>query len=135
MTLTSKYVIMLEKDADDIYITQSLTRELGISIPIKFIRDFDELLRYLSLPDKPSLILLSYHTPPLTIEEMLEQLKTNPDFYQIPVVVLCEDISEEDVAACYRMGANSIIKKPVSMETTAAKMQTFFRYWFQVAEL
>ena len=126
---------MLEKDQDDVYITVSTIKELGIDTAVKFVNDFEELMTFLSSPDKPSLILLSYHSPPMSIRDMLEQLKTSADFYHIPVVVLSEDITESEVTDCYRMGANSIIKKPASVEMTTTKMQTFFRYWFQVAEL
>ena len=129
------YVLMLEKDDDDVYITSTTVLELGITTPITFVKSFEQLMDHLSAGSKPSLILLSYSSPPVSIESMLEQLKTDAAYYHIPVVVLSEDISPEKVRDCYRMGANSIIKKPSSMELTAAKMETFFRYWFQVAEL
>ena len=127
------YILMLEDDADDRYITESTIQELGYDIPIKFLSYGRELLAHLNQSDKPALILLDYN--PVTGADMLRQLKTHPDFNHIPVVILSEVASQNHVRQCYQLGANSFIKKPQTAELTKQKIETFFKYWFEVTEL
>ena len=127
------YILMLEDDADDRYITESTIQELGYDIPIKFLSYGHELFTYLNQSDQPALILLDYN--PVTGADMLRQLKTHPDFSHIPVVVLSEVALQNHVRQCYQLGANSFIKKPQTAEKTKQKIETFFKYWFEVTEL
>jgi CheY-like chemotaxis protein len=133
MTSNQQYVLMLEDDSDDRYITESTINELGYNIPIKFLNHDRELFRYLTQYEEPSLILLDYN--PVTGAETLRQLKTHPDFNHIPVVILSEVASPNHVRQCYQLGANTFIKKPDTAGMTMYKIQTFFKYWFEVAEI
>jgi CheY-like chemotaxis protein len=133
MPSNHQYVLMLEDDTDDRYITESTLRELGYDIDVKFLAHGRELIKYLNHSEEPSLILLDYN--PVTGSDTLRQLKTHPDFNHIPVVVLSEVASPNHVRQCYQLGANTFIKKPDTAGLTMYKIQTFFRYWFEVAEI
>jgi CheY-like chemotaxis protein len=133
MSSNEQYVLMLEDDADDRYITEATLSELGYNIPIKFLAYDRELITYLTQSEEPSLILIDYN--PVTGADTLRHLKTHPDFNHIPVVVLSEVASANHVRQCYQLGANSFIKKPDTADRTRNKIETFFKYWFEVAEL
>jgi CheY-like chemotaxis protein len=133
MLSNEQYVLMLEDDADDRYITESTIKELGYNIPVRFLSYDRELITYLSQSEEPSLILLDYN--PVTGSDTLKQLKAHPDFNHIPVIVLSEVASSHHVRQCYQLGANSFIKKPYTADLTRNKIETFFRYWFEVAEI
>lgn len=133
MSSNEHYVLMLEDDADDRYLTEATIKELGYDIPVKFISYERELISYLTQSDEPSLILLDYN--PVNGADTLKQLKNHPDFNHIPVVVLSEVASPNHVRQCYQLGANTFIKKPDTAEATVRKIQTFFKYWFEVAEI
>lgn len=132
MLSTERYVLMCEDDTDDRYITETTIRELGYDIDLKFLSHGRELIAYLGQAEEPALILLDYN--PVTGAETLRQLKTHPDFNHIPVVILSEVSARQHVRRCYQMGANSFIKKPDTAEKTRIKIETFFKYWFEVAE-
>lgn len=132
MPFHEPYVLMLEDDTDDRYITETTLRELGFNVPVKFLTYDRELINYLTHSDEPALILLDYN--PVSGAETLKQLKSHPDFNHIPVVVLSEVSSPNHVRQCYQLGANSFIQKPRTEEMTRKKIETFFRYWFEVAE-
>ena len=133
MSSNEQYVLMLEDDADDRYITESTLKELGYNIPIRFLSYDRELFGYLSRSEEPSLILLDYN--PVNGADTLRHLKTHPDFNHIPVVVLSEVASPNHVRQCYQLGANSFNKKPHTADLTKHKIETFFKYWFEVAEI
>lgn len=133
MVSKKQYVLMLEDDVDDRYITESTIKELGYDIPIKFLAYGRELIAYLTESEEPALILIDYN--PVTGADTLRQLKTHPDFNHIPVVVLSEVASPNHVRQCYQVGANSFIKKPDTAGMTKYKIEIFFKYWFKIAEI
>jgi DNA-binding NarL/FixJ family response regulator len=65
----------------------------------------------------------------------LKHLKSDQNFLHIPVVILGDAEDPGFTAECYRMGANSYIIKPSSIEETKKKITLFFKYWMEVAEL
>lgn len=129
------YVLMLESDPDDRYITEHTLSELGYNYPVKFLTHGKELMNHLSKEEKPFVILLDDNPFGGTGLEVLEKLKTNPHYRHIPVVVISEVGSAAHVAECYQKGANTVIKKPSTLEGTKEKIGTFFKYWFEVAEM
>jgi CheY-like chemotaxis protein len=134
MTMSSKYVLMLENDSDDRYITQSTLKELNLTIPIRYEYWSSSLLKALA-NDKPAVVLLAYNTSPENGLAIVNEIKNNKDYSDIPVVILVEQLPQEIIKKYYLAGANTVIKKPSSVEQTTKKIKTFFDYWFSVAEL
>lgn len=131
--MTDHYVMMLENDADDRYFTESTLRDLGLPVQIRFESFSSALLD--DTEEKPSLILLAYNTFPENGIAMLKEFKRHPLWSHIPVVILTEQMPPDHINAYYRAGANSVIKKPYSESLTKDKIQTFFHYWLNVAEV
>lgn len=129
------YVLMLENDNDDRYFTQSTLDELGLDISIYYSAYSNQLLDNLSGMDKPALILLAYNPHLHDGLEIIKKFKKHPGFAHIPLVILSEDIPARHVQEYYKSGANTVIKKPASVELTRQKVQAFFNYWLQVAEI
>jgi CheY-like chemotaxis protein len=134
MPMSSKYVLMLENDSDDRYITQSTLNELNLTIPIRYEYWSSSLLKVLE-NDKPAVILLAYNTSPENGLAIVNEIKNNKDYSDIPVVMLVEQLPQEMIKKYYLAGASTVIKKPSSVEQTTKKIKTFFDYWFGVAEL
>lgn len=132
MSPNQRYVLMLEDDADDRYLTETTLQELGYDMPVRFVSSGKELISHLTHSPEPSLILVDYN--PVMGSDALRHLKTHPDFNHIPVVVLGEVNSSHHVRECYQLGANTFIKKPATAEMTKKKIEIFFKYWFEVAE-
>ena len=128
-------VLMLEEDNDDRYITEDLMQQLGFTQPPTFFSNSEDLFRFLSVSTKPSLILIDYN---LSIEnglEVLKKIKVDPNFKKFPVIILSDSALPKYVQECYAYGASSYIKKPNNVSETRKKIEIFFQYWFEVAEL
>jgi CheY-like chemotaxis protein len=128
------FVLMLEEDPDDRQITESALLELGFDIPVKYVKYSDELFEKLQEENKPSLILVDYNSTPAPALDVLKALKGNEEYKHIPTVVLGEGLPEHFIKECYQCGANSYITKPASNRVTKDKIETFFKYWLNVAE-
>jgi len=58
------------------------------------------------------LILLDINMPVMNGLQFLEQLRANPDYLKIPVIIISTEGHEEDVVRGLKMGANGYIVKP-----------------------
>jgi CheY-like chemotaxis protein len=133
-TTSSKYVLMLENDSDDRYITQATVKELNVDIPIRYEYWSASILKDVE-NDKPGVILLAYNTSPENGLEIVKKIKSDKNYAATPVIVLIEQLPEDLIRKYYIAGANTVIRKPSSVEQTSKKIKTFFDYWFTVAEL
>src|SRR5215211_2538646 len=122
----NKYVLMLEDDTDDRYLTKEILSELEIDIPVKFFSNSNEVFDFLSVSEKPSLVLVDYNSVPDNGIEVLKKLKSDDLFKEIPVVVLSDNDHPRYKKECYTHGASSFIKKPDTLEATKQKIGSFF---------
>jgi len=130
-----KLILMLEDDSDDRYITESAIADLGLDVEIKFFSDSNRFLESVSTINTASLLLIDYNSVPENGLEVLKKIKSLQPINKIPVVILSDSIGEKYRNECYAQGASSFIKKPQTVEGTAKKIETFFKYWFDVAEV
>lgn len=129
------YVLMLQTDDEDRFITESTMSEMEHAVPLKFLNEAGKLDEYVGYEGLPSLILLNDSGSILQKNQLLRQVKNNPAYSHIPVVVLGEKSTDEYIRQCYRAGASSYITKPSSVKETRKKIGMFFSYWFDVAEV
>jgi CheY-like chemotaxis protein len=128
------YVLMLQTDVDDRDITEAMLSGIDLVIPVKFLDNMDKLASFVTEQGQPALILISENERHAGIE-IIKRLKNNSFYKHIPLVILAEKSLSEYIKECYAAGAASFIIKPSTVELTKKKIENFFTYWFQVAEL
>jgi len=84
---------------------------------------------------RPGIILLDLNMPKKDGREALKEIKSSPDLWSIPVIVLTTSKAEEDIYRTYDLGVNSFITKPVSFDALVEVMKALGRYWFEIVEL
>ena len=129
------YVLMLQADPDDKYITESALEEINPSLPIKFVDNVSDANDFIAREGQPAVILFNYSGLNRKGYETVKQLKGHPAYGHIPVVVLGEVSADDYIREWYKAGANTFIIKPSSVAATQKKIRTFFEYWFDVAEV
>lgn len=133
-------ILMLEHDDDDRYITRAVFDENHYPVQLHFVDNSNDLFAYLISCERtsdglPSLIILDYNASLLNAVDVLKDLKQNPSYARIPVVVLSGTMTDEILRRCYTAGANSFIRKPSSSAEIAAKISSFVKYWFETVAL
>jgi CheY-like chemotaxis protein len=79
--------------------------------------------------------LLDLNLPKMNGRDVLHQLKADPRFRAIPVIILTTSRQEEDIAFCYNEGANTYIVKQPSFEGLLGAIKVIREYWMETATL
>jgi CheY-like chemotaxis protein len=140
----SRHILMADDDADDCLLVREALREIGQPCELMIVRDGEQLLDYLRRrgeygdgreTPRPDLILLDLKMPKKDGREALGELKADPHFSSIPIVVLTTSMAEDDIEYCYKMGVNSYVAKPTTFRGLVDLMNTLAKYWFDLVEL
>jgi len=140
----AQMVLLIEDSADDYEATMRAFNKASLHNPVIWCQsgrnalDFltrDGRYKDLATAMRPGLILLDLNMPGLDGRKTLQLIKGNSELQQIPVIVLTTSSDERDVDACYRMGANSYVQKPVSFDGLIEAIKRLKEYWFEIALL
>ncbi|MCQ2003382.1 response regulator [Rhizobium sp. NRK18] len=129
-------ILMVEDSEDDFEATMRAFRRANLRNPILRAASGDEAIELLdNAKHKPGLILLDLNMPGMDGRQLLTVLKQREDTRKTPVVILTTSDDERDVDACYQLGANTYIQKPVNLDGLFAAIQRLKEYWFEIAIL
>ena len=134
-------MLVVEDNADhwDL-IRMALERGLPEVQPI-WVTNADEAMDYLNdcLPkgiELPKLVLLDLYLPKREDGwQLLQQIKAQPSFRQVPVIVLSYSSSQEDITDSYLHGSTSYVTKPLDVQAWLEYIQTLRTYWWETVTL
>jgi CheY-like chemotaxis protein len=131
-------ILMAEDDADDRFLMSRAFRQLGMDKALQFVTDGEELMAYLNScgnsSDKeslslPALLFLDLNMPRKDGREALKEIRANPNFRDLPVVVWTTSRHEEDIAFCHVNGASSYATKPHGYEELVVTIRNILNEW------
>lgn len=133
--------LMAEDNKHDIIATKRAWQENNISNTLCVVNDGEECLDYLyqrgkyfdpeSAP-RPGILLLDINMPGMNGHEVLEQIRGERMFCNLPVIILTTSKAEEDLIRSYDLGATAYIKKPVGFENLSHAIKTINLFWEMV---
>jgi len=135
---------MADDDADDRLLTREAFDASQVANELKFVEDGVELMDYLYNRNKfsdrekyprPGIILLDLNMPKKDGRESLAEIRKDPQFNSLRVIVLTTSKAEEDIYRSYNLGAASYITKPVTFESLVEVIRTLGKYWLEIVEL
>src|SRR5262245_62816577 len=137
-------ILMADDDPDDRQLTREAFEENHLANELRFVEDGEELLDYLYQRGKyadpasapwPGIVLLDLNMPRMDGRTALRELKKEPRFRGIRVVILTTSQAEEDVVKSYNLSVASYITKPVTFERLVEVIRTLGKYWLEIVEL
>jgi two-component system response regulator len=137
-------ILMADDDPDDRQLTKEAFAESHLANDLRFVENGEELLDYLHRRGKytdpasspwPGIILLDLNMPKKDGREALQEMKSDPRFRGIRVVIMTTSKAEEDVVRSYDLSATSYITKPVTFERLVDVVKALGKYWLEIVEL
>jgi CheY-like chemotaxis protein len=137
-------IVMADDDGEDCLLARDALHAAGRDCDLRFVGNGEELFDYLHhrgeyVDDRnappPDLILLDLKMPRKDGRETLQELKSDPHWRQIPVIVLTTSMAGDDVNFCYNMRVNAYVTKPATYRKWVEILAAITKYWFDVVQL
>jgi chemotaxis family two-component system response regulator Rcp1 len=134
-------ILLVEDNPGDIRLTQEGLKEGKIFNTLSVVGDGIEALAFLRREGeyadapRPDLILLDLNLPRKDGREVLREIKSDPNFRRIPVVVLTTSRAEMDIIGTYDQHANCYIIKPVDFEQFVNVVKSIENFWLTIVKL
>jgi two-component system response regulator len=132
-------LMLVEDNEDDVLLARRALGSASISHSLVVARDGVEALEHVfrrlggvERGDLPAVILLDLKLPRLDGRGVLAALRARRETRHLPVVVLSSSDRQEDVADCYTLGANSYVRKPVSLGAFKENIGLLVFNWLQL---
>lgn len=139
----NKIILLVEDNADDEDLTLMAFKQAKILNEVVVARDGEQALDFLfcrgphqgrNPEHKPAIVLLDLKLPKIDGLEVLRRMREHENTKHIPVVVLTSSREEQDIAASYRLGCNSYVRKPVNFSSFADSARQLGLYWLLLNE-
>jgi CheY-like chemotaxis protein len=133
-------ILLVEDQEDDILLVLKAFKRVGVINPIHVVRDGAEAVEYLSGEGPfanreehplPELILLDLKLPRMDGFQVLQWLRQQPDFGNIPVIVLTSSEQVWEINTAYSLGANSFLTKPGDFKDYESLASVIHTYWLK----
>lgn len=134
-------VLLVEDNPGDARLTREAFREGNIRVTLHVVTDGIEALDFLHRrrayedASRPDIVLLDINLPRLNGDEVLAEMREDPDLEYIPVVVLTSSAAEEDVARLYDRNANAYLTKPIDPDEFIDTVRTLEQFWLSLVRL
>lgn len=134
-------VLLVEDNPGDIRLTREAFDEGNIASTLHVTTDGVEALDYLYQRDehagasRPDIVLLDLNLPRKNGQDVLAEVKADPDLKRIPVVILTSSEAESDVVESYERHTNAFLTKPVDPDAFIDLVRRFEDFWFGVVTL
>lgn len=84
---------------------------------------------------RPNLIMLDLKMPVKSGYEVLEEVKGDDAFRQIPIIVMSSSTNQSDIDAVYSLHANAFVSKVNAMNDMRSFINSIEQFWFMQALL
>ena len=118
-------IFLIEDDADDIELLEVSLKDNKVDYSMDVVMEGDKVQDYLRNCKKlPHIIVMDFNLPRVHGREIIKQIKSNVEFRNIPLLVLTTSTAKEDIEYSYKMGADSFITKPTTIQGFNATVGT-----------
>jgi CheY-like chemotaxis protein len=120
-------LLVAEDDDGHFALIHKNLRRSGLKNQIIRFTDGQQVLDYFKTKEKAAqhacILLLDLRLPKISGLEVLEYLKTKPEFKRIPIIVLTTANAQQDVEQCHALGCALYIIKPIEYDAFVEAIQ------------
>ena len=141
--LTNRAILLVEDNPSDVDLTKRAFEKKNLANTLVVARDGQDALDYLfgvgayagrDVADVPACILLDLKLPKVDGVTVLQTIKGDERTRMIPVIILTSSNEPQDIKACYALGTNSYIRKPVDFDEFVEAVSHLGLYWLMLNE-
>lgn len=133
-------ILLVEDNIGDVFLITQCLQQSTVPYQLHRVEDGEAATDFLEKRDhsiespRPDLILLDLNLPRKDGRELLAELKSNPKFQTIPVIVLTGSSAPADITQAYQLHANCYMVKPSNLAGFREAIQAIELFWFKHAQ-
>ena len=140
MTTTSRALLLVEDNEDDVFLMKRALKGAQVINPLHVVEDGQEAVNYLAGAGKfadraayplPAVVFLDLKLPYISGHDVLAWIRRQKELESLVVIVLTSSNEASDLSRCYALGANSYVVKPPSPEQLEELANAFKWYWLE----
>jgi len=130
-------ILLVEDSPDDAELMMDALREGNIGVRVDWVEDGEQALAYLRRHDsyqqatRPDLVLLDLRLPRKNGQEVLDEIKQDPELRCIPVVIMTSN--DAAIPQLYEHQPNCCVVKPADQEEFRLTVKKIERFWLTIA--
>lgn len=135
-------ILLVEDDPNDVELIQIALSNYNFVNKIDIVYDGEQAVHYLfgrdgQLPTAPlpRLVLLDLKLPKINGISVLQLIREAPRTRNLVVVVMTSSAENRDLQACYDLGVNSYIVKPLDFHQFVEVSRQVGFYWMMLNQL
>jgi CheY-like chemotaxis protein len=138
--MLAQVLLIDDNPGDRDLVRDVLSRKLSLE-SVQSVSGGEEGLSFLRREGKyasaqaPSLVMLDLEMPGTDGRAVLAAVKSDPRLRTIPIVIFSTSLAPTDIAASYRLGANSYVGKPGALRDFISVVTSIGEFWFDCASL
>ncbi|GAB3028631.1 response regulator [Spirosoma pulveris] len=123
------HVLIVDDDPAYTYLLEEALNGCQQRPAIHVLHTGTDLLAWLAVNQRPSLILLDVNMPLVNGFSLLAKVKDSDPYKAIPVVMMTVIGDRHSVAKAYNFGASAYIIKPASVEALQRRLDLLSSFW------
>jgi two-component system, chemotaxis family, response regulator Rcp1 len=134
-------ILLVEDNVDEAEWTQQALRESKVRNRIHWVEDGEQAMAFLrregpyAAAPRPDLILLDIYMPRKNGQEVLQEVKGDPELKRIPVVIMTSSDDEREILRAYEHHANCFVTKPIDIDKFMEVVRSIEDFWLTVVRL
>jgi two-component system, chemotaxis family, response regulator Rcp1 len=134
-------ILLIEDCASDVALISKVFGSANVAYDLQIVEDGVQAIAYLhregiySNVFRPNLILLDLNLPKMDGLKVLAEIKSDPDFCSIPVIVLTASNSQQDMLSCHKMDVNCYLTKPSNAKEFQQAVTIVLDFWLKCVTL
>ncbi|OIP78600.1 MAG: two-component system response regulator [Oscillatoriales cyanobacterium CG2_30_44_21] len=135
-------ILLIEDDPNDVELIQIALDSYNFANKIDVVSDGEQAIHYLFGQDGqpptrplPRLVLLDLKLPKIDGIQILQMIRSSPLTRHLVVVVMTSSAENRDLKACYDLGVNSYIVKPLDFHQFVEISRQVGLYWMLLNQL
>lgn len=132
MNQQTSRILMVDDDVEDQQIIKDTFTDLGYGMSIHFESTGDSAISYLrhchDKGDCPCLVVLDLNMPRMNGRQVLNFLKGDVNFKNIPVIIYSTSLNPLERDQCMALGAHSYVIKPITYAQSIETAKMFYSF-------
>jgi len=137
MNTEVRRILIVDDSPNDVLLAIKTLKKNNLANEIDVAKDGEEALDYLYKRGKydgrenvnPAVIVMDIKMPKVNGIEVLKDIRSNPEFKLIPVIMLTSSGKQKDLVESYKLGANAYVVKPVDIAQFMEAIKVLGQFW------